>query len=145
MKRVKTNRKVFTGAALVAILATLGVVQGMLDQAAAQAKQVPRFEVDPFWPKPMPNNYVFGQTIGLGISSDDHVWIIHRGNDPANLDRTELAMPTANGPRVNAKGGKAFADFMLAPETQAVIKSFGLDKYGQPLFVPVAGKKDEDL
>jgi tungstate transport system substrate-binding protein len=51
----------------------------------------------------------------------------------------------ANGPRVNAKGGKAFAEFMLAPETQAVIKSFGVDKYGQPLFVPVAGKKDEDL
>ena len=51
----------------------------------------------------------------------------------------------ANGPRVNARGGKAFADFMLAPETQAVIKSFGVDKYGQALFVPVAGKKDEDL
>jgi tungstate transport system substrate-binding protein len=51
----------------------------------------------------------------------------------------------ANGPRVNEKGGKAFADFMLAPETQAVIKTFGVDKYGQPLFVPIAGKKDEDL
>ena len=88
--RVKKNRKLFTGAAFVAVLATLGVVQGYLDKVAAQAKQVPRFEVDPFWPKPMPNNYVFGQTIGLGISSDDHVWIIHRGNDPGNLDRTEL-------------------------------------------------------
>jgi tungstate transport system substrate-binding protein len=51
----------------------------------------------------------------------------------------------ANGPRVNAAGGKAFAEFMLAPETQAVIKEFGMDKYGQALFVPVAGKKDEDL
>jgi tungstate transport system substrate-binding protein len=51
----------------------------------------------------------------------------------------------ANGPRVNAKGGKAFADFMLAPETQAVIKTFGVDKYGQPLFIPIAGKKDEDF
>ena len=51
----------------------------------------------------------------------------------------------ANGPRVNAAGGKAFAEFMLAPETQAVIKAFGMDKYGQALFVPVAGKKDEDL
>src|SRR5262245_36304767 len=50
-----------------------------------------------------------------------------------------------NGPRVNAQGGKAFADFMLAPETQAVIKTFGVDKYGQPLFVPIAGKKDEDF
>lgn len=51
----------------------------------------------------------------------------------------------ANGPRVNTAGGKAFAEFMLAPETQAVIKEFGMDRYGQALFVPVAGKKDEDL
>jgi tungstate transport system substrate-binding protein len=51
----------------------------------------------------------------------------------------------ANGPRVNAAGGKTFADFMLTPETQAVIKTFGVDKYGQPLFVPIAGKKDEDF
>ena len=51
----------------------------------------------------------------------------------------------ANGPRVNVAGGKAFAEFVLAPETQAVIRTFGMDKYGQALFVPVAGKKDEDL
>jgi tungstate transport system substrate-binding protein len=51
----------------------------------------------------------------------------------------------ANGPRVNAAGGKAFADFMLTPEVQGIIKTFGVDKYGQPLFVPVAGKKDEDF
>ena len=51
----------------------------------------------------------------------------------------------ANGPKVNVVGGKAFAAFMLAPETQAVIKNFGVDKYGQPLFVPIAGKKDEDF
>jgi tungstate transport system substrate-binding protein len=51
----------------------------------------------------------------------------------------------ANGPRVNAAGGKAFADFMLAPESQAVIKIFGADRYGQPLFVPIAGKTDADF
>ncbi|HSF05801.1 MAG TPA: substrate-binding domain-containing protein [Methylomirabilota bacterium] len=51
----------------------------------------------------------------------------------------------ANGPRVNASGGKTFADFMLAPETQALIKTFGADKYGRPLFVPIAGTKDEDF
>jgi tungstate transport system substrate-binding protein len=50
----------------------------------------------------------------------------------------------ANGPRVNPAGGKAFADFMLSPEAQAVIKTFGLDKYGQALFVPIAGKKTEE-
>ncbi len=51
----------------------------------------------------------------------------------------------ANGPRVNAAGGKAFADFMLSAEVQAVIKRFGVDTYGQPLFVPIAGKRDEDF
>jgi tungstate transport system substrate-binding protein len=51
----------------------------------------------------------------------------------------------ANGPRINVAGGKAFADFMLSPETQATIKTFGVEKYGQPLFVPIAGKKDEDF
>jgi tungstate transport system substrate-binding protein len=51
----------------------------------------------------------------------------------------------ANGPRVNAAGGKAFADFMVAPATQAIIRTFGVAPYGQPLFVPIAGKTDEDL
>jgi tungstate transport system substrate-binding protein len=50
-----------------------------------------------------------------------------------------------NGPRVNTAGGKAFADFIVAPQTQNVIKSFGVEKFGQPLFVPVAGKKEEEL
>jgi tungstate transport system substrate-binding protein len=45
----------------------------------------------------------------------------------------------SNGPRVNAAGGKAFADFMVAPETQNVIKGFGIEKFGQALFVPIAG------
>jgi tungstate transport system substrate-binding protein len=56
-----------------------------------------------------------------------------------------MEVSPANGPRVNAAGGKAFADFMVAPETQALIKNFGVDKYGQPLFVPIAGQREEDL
>ena len=51
----------------------------------------------------------------------------------------------ANGPRVNVSGGKAFADFMVAPATQAAIKVFGVDKFGQALFVPIAGKTDADF
>jgi tungstate transport system substrate-binding protein len=51
----------------------------------------------------------------------------------------------ANGPRINTAGGKAFADFMVAPQTQDMIKNFGVDKFGQSLFVPVAGKKEEEL
>src|SRR5262249_35909087 len=40
--------------------------------------QVPRFEVDPLWPKPLPNHWVLGSTIGLSIDANDHVWILHR-------------------------------------------------------------------
>ena len=56
-----------------------------------------------------------------------------------------LEVNPANGPRVNTTGGRAFADFMLAPGTQAVIKTFGVERLGQPLFVPIAGKTDSDL
>ncbi|HHV57138.1 MAG TPA: solute-binding protein [Firmicutes bacterium] len=45
-------------------------------------------------------------------------------------------------PKVNAAGGKAFADFMVDAETQKVIGDFGKDKFGQSLFFPDAGKPD---
>lgn len=48
-------------------------------------------------------------------------------------------------PKVNAAGAKAFADFMVSRKTQGVIGSFGVDKYGSPLFFPDAGKKPESL
>lgn len=51
----------------------------------------------------------------------------------------------AKWPKVNAGGARAFADFMVSKETQEVIKTFGVDKFGSPLFFPDAGKKEEDL
>jgi tungstate transport system substrate-binding protein len=51
----------------------------------------------------------------------------------------------AKFPKVNVAGGKAFADFMVSKEVQDVIKTFGVEKYGSPLFFPDAGKKEEDL
>ena len=48
-------------------------------------------------------------------------------------------------PKVNMAAAKAFADFMVSKETQGIIKTFGVDKYGSPLFFPDAGKKVEDL
>lgn len=43
-----------------------------------------------------------------------------------------------NGPGINTTGGEAFAQFLLAPDTQAFIGSFGVDRFGQPLFTPCA-------
>lgn len=48
-------------------------------------------------------------------------------------------------PKVNADGAKAFADFMVSKKTQDIIKTFGVDKFGSPLFFPDAGKKMQDL
>jgi tungstate transport system substrate-binding protein len=48
-------------------------------------------------------------------------------------------------PKVNVEGAKAFADFMVSKKTQDIIKTFGIDKFGSPLFFPDAGKKVEDL
>jgi len=48
-------------------------------------------------------------------------------------------------PKVNFAGAKAFGDFMISKDTQDIIKTFGVDKYGSPLFFPDAGKKEEDL
>ena len=39
--------------------------------------RAPRFEVDPLWPKPLPNHWVIGSTVGVTVDSRDHVWIIH--------------------------------------------------------------------
>jgi len=80
---MKGTRNVVVGVSLLAVLAGLGALQYRLEQtAAAQSKgavQAPRFEVDPMWPKPVPNHWVFGNVIGVGVDPQDHVYIIHRG------------------------------------------------------------------
>lgn len=47
--------------------------------------------------------------------------------------------------KINAEGARAFADFMVAPETQKIVGTFGVEKFGSPLFFPDAGKKEESL
>jgi len=56
-----------------------------------------------------------------------------------------IEVNVAKWPKVNAGGAKAFADFMVSKETQDIIKTFGVDKFGSPLFFPDAGKKEEEL
>lgn len=51
----------------------------------------------------------------------------------------------AKWPKVNAAGARTFADFMVSKETQDIIKTFGVDKFGGALFFPDAGKKVEEL
>ncbi|MGH7324377.1 MAG: substrate-binding domain-containing protein [Candidatus Rokuibacteriota bacterium] len=71
--------------------------------------------------------------------------VLVEGDRPLLNIYSVMEINPANGPRVNAAGGTAFADFMLSPEAQKIIGTFGVEKYGRPLFVPIAGKKDEDF
>jgi DNA-binding beta-propeller fold protein YncE len=74
------------------LLATAILSAGCQSQAQdSDAVQAPMFEVDPLWPKPLPNHWVLGSAIGVTVDSEDHVWIVHRGN--GNL-RTELGAST---------------------------------------------------
>ena len=68
--------------ALAAGVAALSIGQAVLQhKAEAQGSSVsaPMFEVDPLWPKPLPNNWLLGWSIGLWVDDQDHVWMIHRG------------------------------------------------------------------
>jgi DNA-binding beta-propeller fold protein YncE len=78
------------GAAFLVVLAALGIGQAALDRVAAEGKsvQAPRFEVDPMWPKPLPNHWLLGNVIGVGVDFQDHIWIVHRG--VGTLDRKEI-------------------------------------------------------
>jgi len=66
------------------LFATLGAAHAWLArELTAQARsgiQAPRFEVDPFWPKPLPNHWLLGNAIGVWVDDRDHVWIVHRGS-----------------------------------------------------------------
>jgi tungstate transport system substrate-binding protein len=56
-----------------------------------------------------------------------------------------IEIDPAKWPKVNVPGAKAFSDFMVSKETQDMIKTFGVDKFGSPLFFPDAGRKEEEL
>ena len=98
---MKRKRNLCIGATFLVLLVALGVGQSVLEKtAAAQSKsavQAPRFEVDPLWPKPLPNHWLLGMTIGVAVDAQDHVWIIHRSSATLNNNEkgAELTPPIA--------------------------------------------------
>jgi len=59
----------------------------------AAAVTAPRFEVDPMWPKPLPNHWILGNVIGVGIDSNDHIWIVHRQGSLEAMELYAVANP----------------------------------------------------
>jgi len=83
MRHLIRSRK-FTTAASLAVL--LGALQGGVNAQGAGDVMVPMFTVDPLWPKPLPNHWIIGATIGLSTDAHDNIWIIHR---PGSLEQKE--------------------------------------------------------
>jgi DNA-binding beta-propeller fold protein YncE len=64
-----------------------GIILLAANVASAGGAEAPRFEVDPMWPKPLPNHWVLGNVVGVAVDAQDHIWIVHR---PGSLERMEL-------------------------------------------------------
>ena len=87
-----TRRYLIRSATILMLLATLAVGQHLLEPTVValgqDSGQVPRFQVDPLWPKPLPNRWVMGSVIGVSVDSRDRIWMIHR---PSSLSDNERA------------------------------------------------------
>jgi len=93
-----TRRNIVIGATCAVTLVALGCGQAVLQSRAdapGRMVEAPRFEVDPLWPKPLPNHWLLGMTIGVWVDDEDHIWIIHRG--AATLNDNEKALDLKNG------------------------------------------------
>ncbi len=71
------KRKAVLAVGWVAAIVTLAMAQRVLESQQPLV-EAPMFEVDPFWPKPLPDKWVLGNAIGVGVDSRDHVFIVHR-------------------------------------------------------------------
>jgi DNA-binding beta-propeller fold protein YncE len=85
-------RSLTFGVALAAAIGVVAVAAEAMDDMAAeqQAGQVPLFEVDPFFPKPLPGHWLIGPTIGVATDANDGVWIVQRNTPDQFVARTEI-------------------------------------------------------
>jgi hypothetical protein len=89
------------------------VARNMFQKVEAAQKggaQMPVYQVDPMWPKSLPNHWILGSAIGVATDAQDHVWIIHR---PATLNSNEI------------RGGKAAPQILEFDQQGNLVTSFG--------------------
>jgi hypothetical protein len=95
---MRSTRNALVAAGLLSILATLvaahGFFEGAVQAQSKSAAQAPKFEVDPFWPKPLPNHWLLGSTIGVWADAQDNIWIIHRSSATLNNNEKGAELPT---------------------------------------------------
>ena len=65
-------------AVLFLLIAVMAAATGAAISQPILPKNAPRFEPQPFWPKPLPSNWILGQVSGIAVDRNNHIWIIHR-------------------------------------------------------------------
>jgi DNA-binding beta-propeller fold protein YncE len=89
---MKRTHIVFSGAICVlAAAAATGLVERGVAAQTRGGVRAPTFQVDPFWPKPLPNHWILGSVTGVALDAREHVWIVHRGLDSLTV-RTEAGL-----------------------------------------------------
>lgn len=135
------NRNLIIGGSLVVAIALLGVGQATLEGVAlSQTVRAPVFEIDPFWPKPLPNGWIYGTVIGVTVDAQDHVYIVHRGvqgaeagadQNPPLAECCSSAPPVlefdADGNMVRAWGGPSETEEYVWPASN---HGLGVDQMG---------------
>ena len=122
------SRKFLLGAGFAFVAALTGAQTlnvSLVSNAEAQAQGdplVPWFEADPLWPKPLPNNWLTGSTIGLDVDSKDNVWIVHR---PGTLQADETYLTRNAGTCCTAA-----PDVLEFDAAGNLIRSWGRDTPG---------------
>ena len=90
-----TIKKLAIGSFLAAALVALGIGQSKLQEptiAASNDTMAPAFQVDPLWPKPLPNHWITGNTIGVDVDDRDHIFTVHRNTENMFGGRTEIGL-----------------------------------------------------
>lgn len=73
-------KKIVLGTSLVVLVGALWMGQSRLEGTVAAQMQAPLFEVDPFWPQPLPENWLLGNAIGVWVDDQDVIWMVHRSS-----------------------------------------------------------------
>ena len=91
------KRNLLFGAALVLTVGAAGCASDAIGGDGAQMNSdysaqgmVPLFQVDPVWPKPLPNHWIMGATIGVDVDSHDNIWLVHRNTPDQFVARTDM-------------------------------------------------------
>ena len=113
-------------ALLVFVKALVGCSPAMNNGVSASVGGAPVFEVDPFWPKPLPNSWLMGQAAGVAVDKRNHVWVVQR---PKSLTDDEKGATLTPPRSLCCRPAPPVLEF---DQSGALVQSWGGPAAGQP-------------